>query len=397
MQEKKSNRRTNVLSRPVGNAKNDYSFDNSISKTDENVNTKSKKSDWITKEKQPTSPSLNAKAESSTSETLPRIKTVSTNSISETDENVNTKSKKSDKKFANTVKDINNNYKKYNLVVSLFSAKDNYIKNLISKEGVKIEYKKEGLSQVNPQLYEWLGTVNEKPSVANSISETDENVNTKSKKSDKKFALPENVEEEVLSHYGKTYNWNETGYLLKNGTRLDLSGRNDGASGSYRTVDHRDIFDIFEDGESYGSEAMVEFMDANNNPAPMVVYSKKINGTYYIGQAVPDSSYKKLWVVSAYIQKESVAQALNTKKKSSVGTSLVSPDSTNSISKTDENVNTKSKKSDWITKEKQHTSPSSDDKTSNLTSKTERRLDTVSANSIFETDENVNIILNWAM
>ncbi len=85
-----------------------------------------------------------------------------------------------------------------------------------------------------------------------------------SSNNDIRYALSENVEEEVLSHYGKTYNWNETGYLLKDGTRLDLSGRNDGAKGGYRTVDHRDIFDIFEDGESYGSEAMVEFMNRGN-------------------------------------------------------------------------------------------------------------------------------------
>ena len=57
------------------------------------------KSAWITKRKQATSPSSNAEALNSTSETLPRIEPVSTNSIAENAENVNRKSGKG-KKFA---------------------------------------------------------------------------------------------------------------------------------------------------------------------------------------------------------------------------------------------------------------------------------------------------------
>lgn len=76
----------------------------------------------------------------------------------------------------NTVKDINSKYKKYNLVVSVFSAKDNYIKNNLLKNGVEIEYKKEDLPQVNSQLYEWLAIVNDKSST-NSISNSSQNVN----------------------------------------------------------------------------------------------------------------------------------------------------------------------------------------------------------------------------
>ena len=76
----------------------------------------------------------------------------------------------------NTVKDINAKNQKYNLVVSAFSTKDNYLKNIISK-AVAIEYKKEDISQVNPQLYEWLATINDKSS-NNSISQNIENVNT---------------------------------------------------------------------------------------------------------------------------------------------------------------------------------------------------------------------------
>lgn len=79
-----------------------------------------------------------------------------------------------------------------------------------------------------------------------------------------RYSLKDTVEHDVIKEYGKTYNWNETGYLLKDGTRLDLSGKNEGASGGYRSVDHRDIFTIYEDGDIYGTEAMIEFIARGN-------------------------------------------------------------------------------------------------------------------------------------
>lgn len=77
-----------------------------------------------------------------------------------------------------------------------------------------------------------------------------------------KYSLKESVEKDVLAYYGSTYRWAETGYIFKDGTRLDLSGRRDGASGGRRTVDHRDIFDVYEDID--GGEAMIEFMSRGN-------------------------------------------------------------------------------------------------------------------------------------
>ena len=70
----------------------------------------------------------------------------------------------------------------------------------------------------------------------------------------------------ALDYFGKTYNWNETGYILLNGSRLDFSGRHEGGPGGYRTVDHRDIIDAL--GEDYGggdySGGMVRFMQEGN-------------------------------------------------------------------------------------------------------------------------------------
>ncbi len=100
-----------------------------------------------------------------------------------------------------------------------------------------------------------------------SISENSENVNSFSENNfDERNSLSDDVESEVLAHYGKTYNWRETGYIFKDGTRLDLSGRTEGAPGGYRSVDHREIFSIeeFENGDTYGNEALVEFMKRGN-------------------------------------------------------------------------------------------------------------------------------------
>lgn len=88
-----------------------------------------------------------------------------------------------------------------------------------------------------------------------------------------KFSLKAYSETEKKDHvksakefFGKTYSWNETGYITTDGTKLDFSGRHDGGPGGYRTVDHRDIRDAM--GLDYGGEdysgAMVQFMGEGN-------------------------------------------------------------------------------------------------------------------------------------
>lgn len=88
-----------------------------------------------------------------------------------------------------------------------------------------------------------------------------------------KFSLKAYSDAEKKNHvksakefFGKTYSWNETGYITTDGTKLDFSGRHDGGPGGYRTVDHRDIRDAL--GLDYGGEdysgAMVQFMGEGN-------------------------------------------------------------------------------------------------------------------------------------
>jgi hypothetical protein len=97
----------------------------------------------------------------------------------------------------------------------------------------------------------------------NSIHQKSENVKRKSEIGENtRFELPNTIESDVLKRYGKTYNWKETGFILRDGNRLDLSGRNEGASGGYRQVDHRDIF--YEDSGDSGTSAMIDFMRRGN-------------------------------------------------------------------------------------------------------------------------------------
>ncbi|WP_293969154.1 hypothetical protein [uncultured Ruminococcus sp.] len=72
----------------------------------------------------------------------------------------------------------------------------------------------------------------------------------------------------------------------------------------------------------------IEFMDKNNKPAYMLKYTKKINGTYYVVVAAPENRFKRMWVVSAYIQKNksTVTQAFDEKSpKTTSETALASP------------------------------------------------------------------------
>lgn len=83
-----------------------------------------------------------------------------------------------------------------------------------------------------------------------------------------------------------------------------------------------------DDGTLAGSK---EFRGADNAPAPMIRFAKKIDGTYYVVEAAADNRYKKLWVVSAYMDKgRPVTQVPDAAAAAPGGTSettLTSPES----------------------------------------------------------------------
>ena len=47
--------------------------------------------------------------------------------------------------------------------------------------------------------------------------------------------------EKAIEHFGTTYSWKETGYLLPDGKKLDFFGKHWGGQDGYRSVDHRDV------------------------------------------------------------------------------------------------------------------------------------------------------------
>lgn len=84
-------------------------------------------------------------------------------------------------------------------------------------------------------------------------------------------------------------------------TDHSLANVNDMARMGYVLDNYDDVEVVtYESGDiDYSSE----FRDSENNPAPMLKFSKKVNGTYYVVEAIPESKYKKFWVVSAYMEK----------------------------------------------------------------------------------------------
>jgi hypothetical protein len=53
------------------------------------------------------------------------------------------------------------------------------------------------------------------------------------------------LEQNAIKKFGTTTDPNETGYLLSNGKRLDFSGKKEGGQAGMRSLDHREISNIY--------------------------------------------------------------------------------------------------------------------------------------------------------
>lgn len=62
------------------------------------------------------------------------------------------------------------------------------------------------------------------------------------------------------------------------------------------------------------------FLGADGQPAPVLSLRKKINGTYYVSEAVADNSWHKLWVETAYINKKGITQIAHAGDSDPAGT-----------------------------------------------------------------------------
>lgn len=142
-----------------------------------------------------------------------------------------------------------------------------YIEFLVSKEtNYELDIIKES-SKTETAHSEILATVSEKelsePKITQYGKDVKENLLSNSDKP--RLSSRRGTAQFALEHFGRTYSWKETGYLLTDGSKLDFSGRHEGATGGYRSVDHREILDVYpEDTEFDGNGAMVDFMSQGN-------------------------------------------------------------------------------------------------------------------------------------
>ncbi len=101
------------------------------------------------------------------------------------------------------------------------------------------------------------------------LSDTDNAVNTE--KTSLSVRVDDNFSEEYYSnikdHFGTTNNFDVAGYMLKDGSMLDFSGRHWGDTTSkMRQVDHRDLLEVEDVFEEYddGTDAMIAFINSGN-------------------------------------------------------------------------------------------------------------------------------------
>ena len=313
----------------------------------------------------------------------------------------------------NSTKDIEGKNKNYNVVVTLFSANDNYVRNLINKDGTEIKYTKEDLSQVNPRLYNRPATFNDKSSIDN-ISQNNDVVNSNIRensgndtdikfsvdgegyshvysveKADKGYLnysntdiesaienirngntdeIPSEIEVALLNPKTAEKISDVVGFdisdykckiekdtLLHIEKRHGLNGKQDQSLADPKDVarmgyviNNADTVSFLKDGNG-DRIVSKKYNDRNNTPCPILMISKRIDGTYCVSQVVPDSKKKTVWVTSVRIQKADVgSQVPNTVKGQQLTseTPLVSSsalDNTN-ISQNDNIVNSNIRK-----------------------------------------------------
>lgn len=97
------------------------------------------------------------------------------------------------------------------------------------------------------------------------VREDELNFENLGKPLDKQVRFSEkDTEQKAVSTFGTTYSWNETGYLTRSGKQLDFSGKRDGAQAGYRSMDHRDVSELYDAEGVGGTDAMIKFMNEGN-------------------------------------------------------------------------------------------------------------------------------------
>lgn len=96
-------------------------------------------------------------------------------------------------------------------------------------------------------------------------------------------SVPINPKREALARktFGITTDFREAGYLMRNGSMLDFSGKRDGGESGVRYMDHREIAEVFSDGEI--SDERTQY---GNNTAYMDAFISEGNIRLMDGQGV---------------------------------------------------------------------------------------------------------------
>ena len=165
----------------------------------------------------------------------------------------------------NTVKDRGEGDESYNLVVTFFDYKENYLRNLFAKYGAETKYKKETLSQDNPKLHKWLGTIEESAS-NDSILNPDEKVK-------KKISNTDSTGRELSK--GQMEYFKDSTVRDENGNLLVVYH---GSPESFTIFDtHKDTSSIIYDASFFTSDESRAIAYANKNNTTGQVYKGYLN------------------------------------------------------------------------------------------------------------------------
>lgn len=123
-----------------------------------------------------------------------------------------------------SLKDYEGKNDYFNMVITVFDLHENYLKRLFNKFNAIIKYEKEDLTQVNPQLYKWLRTINAKSS-DESISQNPNSVNRKNSDADPKFSDRDSYAPTFYSHMGKVIDGIKLEKMGANGVVSYLKGK----------------------------------------------------------------------------------------------------------------------------------------------------------------------------
>lgn len=216
--------------------------------------------------------------------------------------------------------------------------------------------KKEATSTFNGLHRNVNPTISDKPNVAsnNIISDVANNSNANSKIQrqtissigDRQANDIKNLLGGDYSGYSNAINSNAIKHIEKrhglNGLAYTSMSKVEDIARVGYVLDNYDTVDILRNsnGDILRSK---EFLTANGEHAPMLLYKKQINGTYYTAQAAVDGRYKKNWVISAYFNnKEGITQKLDAVAPSSKSSETLSASlpSNSIVSNTSQNYNT---------------------------------------------------------